>query len=799
MKTPTLHIILILCFILLTVLAFWKALETPFFWDDEPLILYNPYLGRATGLVQFFSPEYWRTSLFPKDYRPIEMYSYSFDYLFWRKNPVGFHFTNILLHIFNCFSVYVLVNFLFRRKLLAALTSLIFAIQPIHSEAVIWIQNRSELLVSCLSIVSIIAFIRYITNERGKSLFLPISSIAFALAFLTKESAIIVPPLCAAALLPFHNVPRKRLRRGFLQLIVIAAVLFSIKFILLRQGRFEEALPYLYGGLLCSFFAVTKTIIMYLSMLVLPVNLSIDRGFAIPGSQLLLSPLLYSSVVLLIILFVTSYARRRNAASFALCFIFISFIPICNIIFIAGRPISEQRIYFASIGFCLLLANLFESLLSRYRTRALATILLSALLSFYLLIAARRSEYWPEEKLLWERTLEVSPTSWRSKLFLSAIYGEEEHFEEAIMLLKDIQRTLYPKPAKAFKELGVIYKKMQWDQRAMREFKKAVAIQPDYLEPRLLLGDIYRAMGKYNDAFEQYHFVERTWPLIGEGQLRLGILYKESEEYQKALQKFEEVLDLYPENTRALVNIASIYATQGKYTEAEEIFKSAIKSDPESVMAYNDYAIFLERRGRYDEAIDQYNKAIRIKPEEMFPHCNLAQLYLTRGEKANALLELMIAAQAHPFDEGLLEEINQVSKEIQKDQVTAPLLGDIVHEHCLLLNARGIYCGKVGKNMAAIECFQKLIEIQPHNGQAHANLGRVYSKIGKHEEALKELLIASEQLPKEASVFSSLGTCYAELGMMEEARKAWNRALELAPHAKEPRRNLARMRRLDRD
>ncbi len=789
--------ILLACFVLIAFLAFGRALDAPFFWDDKALILYNPYLGRFIGLVKFFSPEYWQQGLFPKDFRPIEMYSYSFDYLFWRRNPIGYHLTNILIHIFNCFSVYLFLSLLFKKKGTPILASMLFALHPIHSEAVIWIQNRSDLLAASFSLVSIIAFVSYIKNTRRSGLLPAISSISFALAFLTKESAITVPILCASTLLLIKTAVKRRARLIFIQLVSIAAAFFLIKFLFLKQGRAEEALPYIFGGWFSSFFSVTKTMAIYLSMLVLPVNFSVDRCFSIPLPQLAISPLLYSSAIIAVIVFAIRAAVRRSAVGFASLFIFISLLPICNIVFLAGRPISEQRLYFASIGFCLLLASIIKGLPMQPRPRRLLVILILVLSLSYLLTSIKRTDCWRDEQVLWERTLEVSPSSWRSELFLATIYREQERFEESIALLKHILRTVSPRPARTFKELGLTYGKMQWHRRSLREFERAIALEPDYLEARLCLGDALKKEGRYGEAIEHYSFVEQRWPLLGEGQLRLGILYKEQERYPEALDKFEQVLEFYPENTRALINIASIYNAQGRYNDAEDLYKRAIELDPRSAMAHNDYGLYLERHGRYDAAIRQYKKSMSITPDKILPHYNLAQVYIKTGKKGPALLELMRAAQLQPDRTDIFEEINRLSDELEKEPLSGRLLSDIFLENCELLNRRGVFCGKTGNDREAIGCFQKLIALQPNNGQAHANLGQIYAKHGDYKQALEEFLVASSLLPGEASIFSSLGSCYAELGRMSDARRAWEKAIELNPHAKEARRNLSRLRKLE--
>ena len=789
------HTITIVTFLsLITLAAFGRAVQAPFLWDDTAMFLYNPYLGRAAGLIQFLSPHFWKGGFFPHDFRPVEMYSYSLDCLFWKRNPMGYHLTNLLIHLFNCVSIYLLITLMFGRNRLAALASLLFAVHPIHSQAVICIQNRSELLSASFSLLSIIAMVRFLKDQARPRSLLPAALAALMLALLTKESAVAVPVMCASILLFLPEGVTAPARRALIFMFAIAGTFLSMKFSLLGQGRFEEALPYLSGGWRSSFFTVTKSAMIYLSMLVLPVNLSLDRGFTIPPATLLPSSLLSSALIALLIVCALRESRLRRAAGFALLFILISLLPVCNIVYLAGRPLSGYRLYSASIGFCLLLAVALEAALRIQRLRLLAMVLVIILSSSFFLISIKRTDCWRDEKVLWERTLEASPSSWKSELFLAAIYRNEAKYAESIALLKHILRRLAPRPVRAFRELGIVFEKMGWDDCALREFERAVTLDPNFIEGRLCLGDALKKAGRYADAAAHYRFVEQKCPVIGEAQLRVGILYKEQGRYEDALKEFEKLLALYPDNEKALVNIASIHGYEGRDREAEKLFTHMIAQNPHSALAHNDYGLYLERRGRYDEALSHYASAVRIEPDAVLPHYNLAQAYLHKGEKPAALLELLRAAQVQPDRDDILEEIDRLGHVLQESQVSGALAGKIAREYGELLNRRGIYSARIGNATAARDCFQKLVALQPNNGQAHANLGRTYTEEGNYTKALEELTAAVNQLPAEASVYSSLGSCYAALGRIADARKAWGKALELDPQAKEPRRNLARMR-----
>lgn len=786
-------ITVIACVTALSALCFGQALLTPFVWDDMELIVKNPQLGRAEGALNVWRPSYWRESLSPEDYRPFEMWSYSLDHLFWKKNPFGYHLSNLLLHIFNCIALYLLVLLLCRSRRTATVCCILFALHPMHSEAVIWAQNRSELLSLSLMLVSLIAFIRYTMGGSRPGISLALSLASFVLAALTKETALIMPLVCGAAAFFAGPVRRRRVRAFIITISLMACALLFSKFFLLRPERLERAIPVLTRGIMPHLFTVTKTVVYYLAMLLVPANFSLARYFTVPAMRPLTIPLLHTFLVLLLLAAALLALRRRHAAGLALILTLIALLPASNIFYIAGRPISEQRTYFASAGFCLVVASLAESVfLHGYRARWMA--LLCALVSLsYFTTTLARAGYWRNEQTLWERTLEVSPASWKAEVCLANIYTSQGRYDEAITLLKSVIRDYYPGPPLAYVDLGSVYEAMGRDTYAVPLYERAIALQSRFLEARLSLGDACLREGRWDEALDQYRYVELNWPRSGKGQFRSALVHKARGDHPAALGKLRQALALDPRAVRALALLASVYDEMGAHASAERYFKRALDIDPSSVAALNGLGLWHERRGEMDDARDCYEKASRAAPREPGPHYKLSRLYLRSGEKAPALMELMRAAQRSPGRLDYLAEITRLSHDLAGEQMPPPILDDIVHEHRALLNARGIHCARMGEHRAAMECFTKLVALSPRDGSAHANLGRIYLQEGRYDAALEEFSRATRLLPGEASVYSNIGLCYLMMGRREDAQRAWRRALAIDPKAKEPRRNLARL------
>lgn len=785
---------LFFCVILLAALAFGRAAEAPFIWDDEALIVGNPWLGHLSALPRFFTPAYWRGLSFAEDYRPVEMASYWFDHAFWDENPFGYHASNVLLHAFNCAALVALAWLLFGSAPIAAAAGVLFALHPMHSEAVVWVQNRSELLSSAFSLICLCAFARWTAGEGPAPGVYALACASLALACLSKESAAAAPLICAS-MLRAPVARRGRAWAGLIPLAALAAAFMAVKIFLLPYSRPGHSASLLVGAYPRA-AVVAKTLALYLAMLALPARFSLDRFFEVPPFPP--SPSIIIGAAAAAMAFVAAlrgFARKEPWAPAAALALF-PLLPVSNVVFISGRPLAEQRLYLASAGFCLCAAFLIERSSRAPRARAGAAFLTVALAASWLTASVMRTDYWRNERVLWERTLETSPWSWRSRLFLSHVYAREGRHDDAVGLLKEILRYTEPRHSSAFVELGRIYASLGWEDRALGAYERAVGADPSDGAARVFLGDALRRGRRFDEALAQFREVERRFPGSGRGRLGAAGVLKEKRDYAAALAELREVLALNPRNPPALVSAATVHAALGEDAEAERRFAEALSLAPKSAAALNSLGLFRERRGRREEALALYARAAALDQRAWTPRYNMAVVHREAGRPAEALAALMEAAALQPGRVAFLEEINRLSDSIAGAVLTPAQWKGIGAAHALLLQARGIYCARTGDAEGAIDCFGKLAALQPENGEARANLGRVYAGRGEYRRAIAELRAAAALLPDSAPVYSSLGSCCAALGLRHEAERAWRTAMRLDPRAKEPRRNLARLRRL---
>src|SRR5215471_6657535 len=138
-------------------------------------------------------------------FRPLFIWSYVIDSRLWGPRPMGFHLTNTILHALNACLVFRLARRmppattleLRMKKVVAISAAALFLLHPSHSEAVVWISGRADLLATCFVLASLLSYLAF--EDQARRLYLFASAACFVLALLAKESAVCVPFLILIA------------------------------------------------------------------------------------------------------------------------------------------------------------------------------------------------------------------------------------------------------------------------------------------------------------------------------------------------------------------------------------------------------------------------------------------------------------------------------------------------------------------------------------------------------------------------------------------------------------------------
>src|SRR6266581_3399860 len=170
------------------VIVYLGALWNEFVWDDQVIVLGNPLVQTWAGLATAFASPYWPPFVGGYLYRPLTLLTYVLD---WHIGGAAwFHAVNLSWHA----GVSALVAVLARRwagDAAALVAGMLFAVHPVHVEAVANVVGRAELMAAAFTLLAV-----YAAVERQSPGW---STASWILGLLCKESAAVAPALIATA------------------------------------------------------------------------------------------------------------------------------------------------------------------------------------------------------------------------------------------------------------------------------------------------------------------------------------------------------------------------------------------------------------------------------------------------------------------------------------------------------------------------------------------------------------------------------------------------------------------------
>jgi tetratricopeptide (TPR) repeat protein len=577
-------------------LPYANGLTGGFTYDDKAIVRDNPRIHSPSSVGRVFTTQYFGGARGKGSaYRPVLLLSFALQWWLHGGHVLFFHGINVLLHL----AVTVLLWRLFLRlrqpPAVAAAAALLFAVHPIHVEAVTSLVGRGE----TLSGVWILSYLLLALSRPGRPPAAPAlfgALLCYLLGVFTKESAAVAPLL--AFLLYFRLEPGTffgrllgALRRGlplFAGSVLLLLGVFQLRALLLggylrstRASIFELENPLAPLPALERVSNASLILVHYLGRTVLPLFLSADesaRSLSLldwPSPSLLFFPLL------LLTLAAASAARVRARPAAALGFLFfaIAFLPAANLLFPIGTVFAERLAYLPSAGVCLVLAGLLAPRAWGRGGGGGGKLLLLAVV--VLLFAARtvvRNTVWESDEALFANSVRTSPASAKAHYNLAWVSAENGRMVEALS-----------------------------------HYKRAVEIYPKYWDAWAGRGRVERLLGRPAESERSFREALSAWPGFETGYFGLGLLREDRGDDAGAEQIYERGLARKADSLPLLFRLAAVRSRLDR-PNAGETWQRALAVGPGSVPSRLGYARWLFARGREAEGRRQVREILRRHP-----------------------------------------------------------------------------------------------------------------------------------------------------------------------------------------
>jgi len=398
--------------------VYLPALGNRFALDDGSIVERNPASHSVGAALRAFDRSYWPPENGAGQWRPLVILSFALDWQVSRGSPAWLHAVNVLWHAAATAGV-VLVAAPYVTEVGALVVGLLFAVHPVHVEAVANLVGRAELMAGLFLFLSMLVA-RAVRRRRGEGRPTWLAEagllVTVACGLLSKEHAAV-----AVALLALDDLATRRggspglPLRDYAAVTAVTLVWFLVRRPIDAGQSFALVAPTFFGlgtaGRIATMLPVTFVLVRLLAW---PFSLSPDYLPAVLPRLERLTPLGAAGFVLLLALAALAVAtwRRHRALSVALCIIGIAWLPTSNLFFPTGVVIAERTLYLASAGAALIGALGYEWIERRRVSRAAAVAVAAVVVAF----AARTAlqvPVWRSNRNLVLWALETHPESYR--------------------------------------------------------------------------------------------------------------------------------------------------------------------------------------------------------------------------------------------------------------------------------------------------------------------------------------------------------------------------------------------------
>lgn len=288
--------------------------------------------------------------------------------------------------------------------------------------------------------------------------------------------------------------------------------------------------------------------------------------------------------------------------------------------------------------------------------------------------------------------------------------------------------------------------------QAIDTYIQAIEDAPGFVPLYCLLGDIYRSIGQYDDAINEYKTAIWLDSLNIPAYRHLCQAYEEQGDYESAIDTYNRLITILPTIPEFHSNLANIFYLKGEMQAAVSHYQAAITLNPNkqwtSVISQTLGYVHQQAGKDLDAAISAYQSAFLLTPDDIDIYINLGSAFYDKEDFDNALNVYRSALDLDPTNAkihcnlGFLhwgkgetdEAIKEYELSIEYDRAY-----DIAYN-----NLGVIYLDDLGRVQPAIELFKKAVECNPNYALAHFNLARSITITGDKIEAAKLYQIAQD-------------------------------------------------------
>jgi tetratricopeptide (TPR) repeat protein len=464
--------------------------------------------------------------------------------------------------------------------LAAGAAALLFGLHPLHVESVAWVAERKDLLCAFFVLLAVLCYLSFTSSTFHKSrrLWYVLCLVSAIFSLLSKPMAVTLPLILLLIdvyplkRISFRQGNSKNFRSVFLEKAPFFALSIASSIITILAQRSGGALRNLEKFPLdIRLLNALKSLVFYLQKITIPINLIPYYPFP---SQIRLLEFDYLVSVLLVFA-ITSlclWRAKKGTYLFATVWLFyvVTLLPVLGIIQVGDQSAADRYTYLPSLSIFFLcgagtLWLLEQNSFENHRVR-FATIVLVLSFVFILIgnITRRQITVWSNSETLWEYVIQAFPFPNSGPMAhnnLGTAYYKKGELDKAISEYK-LALALRPHYENALNNLGVAYSKKGMVEEAIEQHKIALAINPNSIGALLNLGAAYDTKGELDKAIMAYKKAIALKPNYARAHNNLAVVYFRKANYKLAIFHCDKVVAIRGSGNKTLLEMLKPYRTR---------------------------------------------------------------------------------------------------------------------------------------------------------------------------------------------------------------------------------------------
>ena len=541
--------------------------------------------------------------------RPFSYLSFALNYYFGGLDVFGYHLVNLAIHYISAIFLFLFIYNALKLPILqkrykkyaysaAIMSTFLWAVNPVQVLAVSYIVQRMASMAGMFYIISMYFYLKGRTSDslKGGMFFFILCCVSAALAFGTKENAAMLPVvLFLFDLFLIQGVSREAIKKNAKVVIIPFLILFGL-------GVFYTDFSSLLDGygnrpftLVERLLTEPRVILLYISLLLYPVDFRLMLIHDIQISHTLFTPWTTLPAILLILLIV-GYAlyicRGRPLISF--CILFFSLNHLMEGSIFPLELAYEHRNYIPSMLFFVPVAVLMLNLLDYLSYRKSIQLAVAFGITFLFVVQGHgvylRNETLRSDFTLWSDNVKKAPNLSRAHVNLGKAYivrgFRSEAFQELNKALKLNKHSNLRNAAVSEHNLGQFYLAEGKDALALASYRKALAICPEFAAPLFGIARIELEKGNAKIAYTYISRALRSNPASAELHEFSGLILLKLGQLEESLAESQKTLELNPEKTIPLVIMAEAFRKKGENNRAIQYWRKFMIKSPQNITAH---------------------------------------------------------------------------------------------------------------------------------------------------------------------------------------------------------------------